>query len=648
MIQRKKGSLFTGLMISVALPVVLIFSAVAIISYIQLKDLFENISKEKVNNLQEELMSVIDFQDVSMSTLSKEIEHEAQEKMKRLRFDYFSTADSIETANLSRIREEIGMKETDDIYIINKSGIIINTTFHNDLNFNLFNVDDKKFVSFLKDLFQHDFYTPEALSLEHSTRKFKKYIYQRSKDHNYIIQLGFYLNTAEIFNQRIADRLKEIENKPNDIKSIDLIVAPWDPISFYSRKEISGKDENIVKELFNLKLSKNIENDGEISSYIYFERVDSESIQWQGILKVVSDKKRNKEILTNNLIQKIGLFGIGIGLLFIILFINVRTITKPVSDLSSVAGNLGKGNFRERAVVQGSKEISLLAESFNQMADNIEKSHLEITLKNQEITSSINYAKRIQEAIMPPFDFVNKHIPEYFIYYRPKDIVAGDFYWFECIGDDIYIAAADCTGHGVPGAMVSVVCSNALNRAVKEMNLKEPSDILNKVRQLVIETFERSEHEVKDGMDICFCRINQGSNKITYSGAQNSLYRITKKSGEFDSEKSIYDDDNILIEYKADKQPIGKFLIDKPFTQKEIQCEEGDMIYLFTDGYADQFGGPEGKKFMYKSFKKLLLSLKNEKIDEQKIILNRTFENWALTEKQIDDVCVIGIRMTSV
>lgn len=648
MSQRKKSTLFTGLMISVALPVIIIFSVVAFVSYIQLRDLFEDISKEKVDNLREELMSVIDFQDVSMSTLSKEIEHEAQEKMKRLRFDYFSTGDSIETADLSRIRKEIGMKETDDIYIINKSGIIINTTFLNDLNFNLFNVDDKKFVNFLKDLFQHDFYTPEPLSLEHSTRKFKKYIYQRSKDHNYIIQLGFYLTTAEIFNQRIAERLKEIENKPNDIKSIDLIVAPWDPISFYSREEITGEDEAVVKELFNQKISKNIENNGTISSYIYFERIDSESIQWSGILKVIYDKQRNKETLNNNLIQKIGLFGIGIGLLFIILFINVRTITKPVSELSNVAGNLGKGNFSDRAVVQGSKEISLLAQSFNQMAENIEKSHLEITLKNQEITASINYAKRIQEAIMPPFDFVNKHIPEYFIYYRPKDIVAGDFYWFEKSGDDLYIAAADCTGHGVPGAMVSVVCSNALHRAVKELKLKEPADILNKVRQLVIETFEKSEHEVKDGMDICFCKINLRNKKISYSGAQNSLYRVTNKPEEFDIEKSVVDENNILIEYKADKQPIGKFLIDKPFSQKEIQCEEGDMIYLFTDGYADQFGGKEGKKFMYKPFKKLLLSLKNENIEEQKVKLNKTFENWVLNEKQIDDICIIGIRMNSV
>ena len=239
-----------------------------------------------------------------------------------------------------------------------------------------------------------------------------------------------------------------------------------------------------------------------------------------------------------------------------------------------------------------------------------------------------------------------EELKEHFILYKPKDIVAGDFYWYECIDDDIFIAAADCTGHGVPGAMVSVVCSNSLNRAVKELRLKEPAQILDTVRELVIETFEKSQHDVKDGMDICFCRINMKSRKIVYSGAQNSLYRITQKTEEIDNPKIVHDESHVLLEYKANKQPIGKFTAEKPFTQTEIQCNEGDMIYLFTDGYPDQFGGPDKRKFMYKPYKKLLFSLKNKSMKDQLDILDQTFEDWKQDESQIDDVCIIGLRMT--
>ena len=257
----------------------------------------------------------------------------------------------------------------------------------------------------------------------------------------------------------------------------------------------------------------------------------------------------------------------------------------------------------------------------------------------------INYAKRIQEAILPPYELVEKSLTQHFILYKPKDIVAGDFYWHEKIGDNVFIAAADCTGHGVPGAMVSVVCSNSLNRAVKELKLREPGQILDKTRELVIETFEKSQHDVKDGMDICFCRLNLKKREVVYSGSQNSLYRVTKKVEDVLDPKIIHNDNHVLLEYKADKQPIGKFIHQKDFTQHTIKCKKGDYIYLFTDGYADQFGGPEGKKFMYKPFKKMLLSFYGMEMTEQKKVLDDTIESWRKFESQIDDICIIGIKI---
>ena len=249
--------------------------------------------------------------------------------------------------------------------------------------------------------------------------------------------------------------------------------------------------------------------------------------------------------------------------------------------------------------------------------------------KNKEIVDSIQYAKRLQNAILPPLHLFRKYLPDSFILYKPKDIVAGDFYWFE-INDLVFLAAADCTGHGVPGAMVSVVCSNALNRAVKEFGLKDPGKILDKVTILVEETFSKSEGEVKDGMDVSLCAIDLANKKLLWSGANNPLW-IVNNDG--------------LHEIKADKQPVGYFAGRKPFTTHVSELKAGDTVYLFTDGLPDQFGGENGKKFKYSKFKELLLSVHNNSMDEQMKIISTAFEDWKGNLEQVDDVCVVGVRI---
>ncbi len=250
--------------------------------------------------------------------------------------------------------------------------------------------------------------------------------------------------------------------------------------------------------------------------------------------------------------------------------------------------------------------------------------------KQKEIVDSISYAKRLQEAILPSQEFVNKHLAQNFIYYQPKDIVAGDFYWAEKVNDLFFIAAADSTGHGVPGAMVSVVCSNALNRAIKEFKLTETGKILDKTRDLVIETFEKSASEVKDGMDISLLCIDIKNKNIFWSGANNPLWYIQADE---------------LKEIKADKQPIGKTDYSKPFTTHQIEYKEDTSFYLFTDGFADQFGGPNGKKFKYKQFSDLLIKNNNLSQSQQADIINKSFLDWKGDLEQVDDVCVIGIKI---
>jgi len=248
--------------------------------------------------------------------------------------------------------------------------------------------------------------------------------------------------------------------------------------------------------------------------------------------------------------------------------------------------------------------------------------------KNKEITDSITYAKRIQSAILPPNRIVKEYLKDSFILYKPKDIVAGDFYWLEHKDDKILFAAADCTGHGVPGAMVSVVCNNGLNRSVREHGLSDPGKILDKTREIVIQEFEKSEEDVMDGMDIALCSLKD--NMLQYAGAHNPLWIIRK--GE-------------ILETKADRQPIGKYSLTEPFTTHDIELQNGDTIYIFSDGYVDQFGGEKGKKFKSKAFKELLLSLQNKTMADQRLYLDETFEAWRGKIEQIDDMTVLGLRV---
>ncbi len=251
--------------------------------------------------------------------------------------------------------------------------------------------------------------------------------------------------------------------------------------------------------------------------------------------------------------------------------------------------------------------------------------------KQKEILSSISYAKRLQEAILPPMSLITENLPQSFIMYKPKDIVAGDFYWIEVVSKDyILIAAADCTGHGVPGALVSVVCSNALNRTVKEFEITDPGKILDKTRELVVETFERSENEVKDGMDISLCLLNKKTKTLEWAGANNPLWIVR---------------DSKIIEFKPNKQAIGK--VDKPalYETHTVKLQAEDNIYIFTDGYADQFGGPNGKKFKYHQLVDLMCTISTMPIKEQQLKLENEFTNWKGNLEQVDDICVIGIRV---
>jgi serine phosphatase RsbU (regulator of sigma subunit)/HAMP domain-containing protein len=319
---------------------------------------------------------------------------------------------------------------------------------------------------------------------------------------------------------------------------------------------------------------------------------------------------------------------------------NFESYYKPLSEKDNLGQALLKmrtdlaENERvlERKVIERTEEVVKKTEEVQQ-----KNSELEIIYK--QVTDSIRYAKRLQQAILPPDSVVKAAFQKSFVLFKPKDIVSGDFYWIDKRESKSYVAAVDCTGHGVPGAFMSIVGYNLLREIANNADNKlPPSTIMDKMSKGVVKTLhakgggEDSSQLTKDGMDMSLCAFDSETLQLQYSGAFNPLYVI--RQGQ-------------IIQYKADKFPIGYRGDEevKPFTNNIIQLERGDTFYIFSDGYADQFGGPKGKKLMVGNFRDLLLNASVMPIDKQKNFLNDTIESWRGELEQVDDILVIGVSV---
>lgn len=269
-----------------------------------------------------------------------------------------------------------------------------------------------------------------------------------------------------------------------------------------------------------------------------------------------------------------------------------------------------------------------IAEAYNI----IEISRDQIAEKNKNITDSINYAKRIQQAILPSTEEMDKYLKDYFIFYRPKDIVSGDFYFYAEQNNKIVIAAADCTGHGVPGAFMSMIGNDMLNQIIMEKGITKPSEILNHLNKSMKRALKQESEKsgTTDGMDIAICAMDIANRKVEYAGAMRPLYFVSNEFGKID----------------GDSRSIGGYTSeDFQFTNHDLNLNSGDTFYIFTDGYVDQFGGEKGKKFMTKNFQSLLSTIHKRPLNEQHDILDQTLSSWKQEKEQVDDVLVIGIKV---
>ncbi|MBN1185136.1 MAG: SpoIIE family protein phosphatase, partial [Bacteroidales bacterium] len=269
--------------------------------------------------------------------------------------------------------------------------------------------------------------------------------------------------------------------------------------------------------------------------------------------------------------------------------------------------------------------------------------------QKKEITDSINYAQKIQSAVLPPAELLNEILPEHFILYKPRDIVSGDFYWIKKIKNYLIVAAVDCTGHGVPGAFMSILSLTLLNEQVSKSKFDHAGELLDRLRKKVKEALKQKgrEMEQKKGMDMALAIINNDNLELQFAGAYNPLYIIRKKNShdnEYSDLIAMESEEYHLLEIKADRQPIGIYSDEKNFTTNYFQVLKNDTLYIFSDGFVDQLGGPRGKKFLSRKFKETLLHIQDKSMEMQKAILNKTLEDWQGNLEQIDDILVFGIR----
>ena len=278
--------------------------------------------------------------------------------------------------------------------------------------------------------------------------------------------------------------------------------------------------------------------------------------------------------------------------------------------------------FKTRKLLQEKEEALIL----------IAKQKSELEIRDKHLTDSLVYAQRIQEALLPSETYFRNHFEDSFIFLKPKDIVSGDFYWIDEKDEKVFVVAADCTGHGVPGALMSMIGLEILERTINDDNIEIPSEILAVLNKGLEKTFSREKNIgtiIRDGMDIGLCVIDKNRKKLLYGGAFFQLYLIR---------------DNSLIEIKGDKIIIGMNPEGVSYTDHELDLKEDDIIYIFSDGYVDQFGGAENKKFMYRRFRYLLLTIHRFPINDQKSILEENIKTWMGNNIQVDDIMVIGFK----
>ena len=420
----------------------------------------------------------------------------------------------------------------------------------------------------------------------------------------------------------LAENYELLGDSQNTMKYFELFASIDKHLKSEQIKEIEHKTEQQVKQAQSEKLEteKTLSKTSEELQKTQKNLAEIEAIKKQQQLelevKELALRKQQAEIRNKQLIL------IGVSFIFFLILIFSVLVLRQF-----------------RAKKKANKLLQEQNEQINQQKIEIEAQRDLANEQKKDITDSIEYAKRIQSALLPPLSFIKRNLPEHFILFKPRDIVSGDFYWMMNKDGKIIIAAADCTGHGVPGAFMSMLGTAFLNEIVtkivenKHVYSLQANEILNQLRNYIIESLHQTgdDDESKDGIDMALCIIDSEKQKLQFAGAHNPLYIIKN---------------NNLEVIKGDRMPVSIHKnAQKPFVNHEVDFSQNDIIYMFSDGYYDQIGGPQNRKFMSRNFQELLLSVHEKPMEQQKEILDKTFEEWRGENIQLDDILVIGIRL---
>ncbi|MCK5028451.1 MAG: SpoIIE family protein phosphatase [Bacteroidales bacterium] len=400
-------------------------------------------------------------------------------------------------------------------------------------------------------------------------------------------------------------------------------------------QQSSEKIEFILKNEFPFVKIDSVENSGQVLNYLNkinpdivlydFDLPENELKENLELLEIISKKYRLPVIALSSSENHSLLFKSGAVNFIHKPYIDI-TLISNINTAINLTGILRTIDLKEKIINEKDQRIQF------QIKNELKQREVIIT-KNKEIMADIRYASRIQHAILPQLEQLEESFHEYFILHQPKRHISGDFYWAYCNGTKKIVAVGDCTGHGVSGALMHMLGNAYLNEIVAGNKYKTASDILEQLREHVMQSLNQTGEsgETQDGMDIALCIIDCENKKLEYAGANNPIYIIREKE---------------LTEFRGDRMPVGIHInFSKPYTNHIINLESMDQIYLFSDGYADQFGGPRGKKFRYKQFKEMLIENSHEPMNIQKEILNNVHDKWRGQLEQIDDILVFGLKI---
>ena len=644
----KRMNILQQQLLNIIAPMLLFVLVFLGYNYYSGKEKLRELKQEQIKHLTLEIKNLVDLYDQGM-VLHEASFNKRMEQMSKLIIEEEAKGIDLSTANLYKLSVKLGLDTvTESIYIIDTNAVICNTTFKNDLGLN-FRKIAPDFAKFFDKIREEGKFSADRFGLEMSTKKIKKYSFIPSTTKRFVIELGFYSDKADGLQSLMLKKVQLSAASYSSLRGtkIDAVIKNIPSLVFEKRfdaiinKVIQEKKDQVLME----------EKDGlKVSNHFVCIEIANTGLYDSYVLQVVTDNQQERELLKSEFVKFLKILVFFIFPLSLFIVFRARVLIKPIKNLSEKTKRIRQGNLSERIEISGATEIAELSANFNHMVEELQESYrgLEnkvkertkeiehqkkiIEEKQKEIVDSINYAKRIQYSLLAHKDFLEEELKEHFVFFHPKDIVSGDFYWAASTGSatnrKFYIAACDSTGHGVPGAFMSLLNIGYLNEAIKEKGIEKPNEVLNFVRQRLIDNI--SKEGQKDGFDGILLCIDQQTKKLSYAAANNAPLIVRKDGYE---------------ELDADRMPVGMGERKENFKLYEINYEKSDVLYLYTDGYADQFGGPKGKKYKYRPLNEMLQKISVDTMDTQITALTGEFKNWRGELEQVDDVLVIGIRL---